>query len=233
MSLTFERAVRVAADGVRLEGDLSVPEDAYGVVLFALASGNGRFNARYRFLVRFFNKFRLATLLIDLVTAEEEKQELLSANLLADQAVLAERLSSVTDWLAAHPDVRHLTIGYFGASIGAAAAFSAAVLRADRVGAVVSCDGRPDLASEDLRQIRAPTLLIVGGRDLELAGLNEAALAQMECERDLVIMTGVAHVLEDTASLQQAGRLAREWFLRHLSRPEDKAHALEAKHDLA
>ncbi|MGZ5122606.1 MAG: dienelactone hydrolase family protein [Burkholderiales bacterium] len=233
MSVTFERAVRVPAGGVRLEGDLSVPENAYGAVLFAIAGGNGRYNARYRFLVRLFNKFRLATLLIDLVTTEEEKHDLLSANVRADAGTLAERLSSVTDWLAAHPDVRNLTIGYFGANTGAAAAFSAAVLRADLIGAIVSCDGRPDLATEDLRQVRAPTLLIVGARDLDLAGVNEAALAQMECERDLVIMSGVAHVLEETASLQHVGRLAREWFLRHLAPSPGEVRRVEANPHLA
>jgi dienelactone hydrolase len=231
MSATFERAVRIPTGGVRLEGDLSISEGAYGVALFAIATGNGRFNPRYRFLARMFNKYRLSTMLVDLVTADEEKQDLLSAKVRADVAVLAERLSTVTDWLAAHSDTRHLTIGYFGAGIGTAAALTAAVERADVVGAVVSCDGRPDLAAEDLTQVRAPTLFIVGGRDFGITGINEAALAQMDCERDLVIITGVAHVLEETRSLEEGGRLAREWFLRYLSPAGDEVRR-KARQDL-
>jgi putative phosphoribosyl transferase len=216
MSVTPERAVRVPLGEVTLEADLCVPEDVYGVVLFAQGSSSSRFDPRVRAVARTFNKFRLATLLVDLIT-EGEAKHALASKLRFDVGLLSERLTRATDWLSAQPEIRHLQIGYFGPNAGAAAAFVAMTQRPKIVGAIVACDGRVDLAGDALRRVTAPTLFIVGGKDTEITALNEAALAQMECERDLVIITGLAGLLAETGPWEEVARLAREWFLRHLA----------------
>jgi pimeloyl-ACP methyl ester carboxylesterase len=217
MSVDFERAVRVDAAGVALEGDLVVPERALALVLFAHGSGSSRFSPRNRYVARLLNKRRLATLLVDLLTPEEEERDALSGELRFDINLLADRLVGVTDWTARDSETRELSLGYFGASTGAAAALVAAALRADRVGAVVSRGGRPDLADVALRDVRAPTLLIVGGNDPQVLELNRLALKMMSCERQLVIVPGASHLFEEPGALDEVARLARDWFLRHLA----------------
>jgi dienelactone hydrolase len=163
------------------------------------------------------NEAKLATLLIDLLTLDEEAIDARTGHLRFDIDLLAERLVAVTDWLTQYPDTRSLPIGYFGASTGAAAALVAAAERPDVVGAVVSRGGRPDLAGPALVRVRAPTLLIVGGNDIQVIQLNRAALAQLRCEKQLVIVPGATHLFEEPGALDVVARLAREWFHRYLN----------------
>jgi len=211
-----ERLVRVAAGAVTLEGNLSLPKGAGGIVLFAHGSGSSRHSPRNRYVARLLNQAKLATLLVDLLTSDEEAIDMRTAHLRFDIGLLAQRLVAVTDWLTEHPDTRQLRVGYFGASTGAAAALVAAAERPDVVGAVVSRGGRPDLAGHALARVRAPTLLIVGGNDFPVIDLNRAALAQLRCEKQLVIVPGATHLFEEPGALDEVARLAREWFERHL-----------------
>jgi putative phosphoribosyl transferase len=208
--------VRVQAGSAILEGDLVIPEDAVGVVLFAHGSGSGRHSPRNRFVARELQGGGLATFLIDLLTPEEEAADIQTAHLRFDIPLLAERLVAATHWLAADPSTRGLKVGYFGASTGAGAALVAAAVEPDRVGAVVSRGGRPDLAGDALPQVRAPTLLIVGGRDLVVLDLNRAAMARMRAEVRLEIVPGATHLFEEPGALEAVARLARDWFLRYL-----------------
>jgi putative phosphoribosyl transferase len=210
--------VRVTTGSVTLEGNLTLPEEARGIVLFAHGSGSSRLSPRNRYVARILNEAKLATLLVDLLTSEEEAIDVRTAHLRFDIGLLAERLVGATDWLVQHPDTNQLRIGYFGASTGAAAALMAAVVRPDIVGAVVSRGGRPDLAGRALAQVRAPTLAIVGGHDVEVLELNRAALAQLRAEKELVIVPGATHLFEEPGALDQVACLARDWFERHLKR---------------
>ena len=218
-----EREVRVAAGPVMLEGKLNWPEEARGVVLFAHGSGSSRLSPRNRHVARLLNETKLATLLIDLLTADEEAVDQRTAHLRFDIGLLAERLVGATDWLTRQPDTRDLRIGYFGASTGAGAALVAAAERPHVVGAVVSRGGRPDLAGLTLARVRAPTLLIVGGHDFQVIELNRAALAQLRCEKRLAIVPGATHLFEEPGALDEVARLAREWFERHLTSAEARA----------
>jgi putative phosphoribosyl transferase len=209
--------VRVTAGSVTLQGNLTLPEEARGIVLFAHGSGSSRLSPRNRYVARLLNEAKLATLLVDLLTPEEEAVDVRTAHLRFDIGLLAERLVGATDWLVQHPDTSQLRIGYFGASTGAAAALMAAVVRPDVVGAVVSRGGRPDLAGRALAHVRAATLLIVGGHDVEVLELNRAALAQLRAEKELVIVPGATHLFEEPGTLDQVARLARDWFERHLT----------------
>ncbi len=212
-----ERTVRVTAGPVTLEGNLSLPEEARGVVLFAHGSGSSRLSPRNRHVARLLNEGKLATLLIDLLTRDEEAIDLRTGHLRFDIGLLAERLVGATDWLVRHPDTRQLRVGYFGASTGAAAALVAAAERPEVVAAIVSRGGRPDLAGPALARVEAPTLLIVGGNDIPVIELNRQALAQLRCEKRLVIVPGATHLFEEPGTLDEVARLAREWFERHLA----------------
>ena len=211
-----ERLVRIGAGGVTLEGNLSLPKGASGIVLFAHGSGSSRHSPRNRYVARLLNQANLATLLVDLLTSDEETIDLRTGHLRFDIELLAERLISVTDWLTQQRDTRRLRIGYFGASTGAGAALVAAAERPDVVGAVVSRGGRPDLAGAALARVRAPTLLIVGGNDFQVIELNRAAFALLRGEKQLVIVPGATHLFEEPGALDEVARLAREWFERHL-----------------
>jgi putative phosphoribosyl transferase len=211
-----ERLVRVAAGPVTIEGNLTLPEGAYGIVLFAHGSGSSRHSPRNRYVAWLLNQANLATLLVDLLTSDEETIDLRTGHLRFDIELLAERLISVTDWLMQQRDTRKLRIGYFGASTGAGAALVAAAERPDVVGAVVSRGGRPDLAGAALARVRAPTLLIVGGNDFQVIELNRAAFALLRSEKQLVIVPGATHLFEEPGALDEVARLAREWFERHL-----------------
>jgi len=211
-----EQLVRVPSGPATLEGNLTLPEEVRAVVLFAHGSGSSRHSPRNRHVARLLNETKLATLLIDLLTVDEELIDMRTAQLRFDIELLAERLVDATNWLAQFPDTGHLRIGYFGASTGAAAALVAAAVRPDGVGAVVSRGGRPDLAGAALPHVRAPTLLIVGGNDGQVIELNRTALAQLRCEKRLVIVPGATHLFEEPGALEEVARLARDWFERHL-----------------
>ena len=216
-----ERMVEISAGPVSLEGNLSVPQAARGVVLFAHGSGSSRHSPRNRYVARTLHEAGLATLLIDLLTAGEETVDLNTAHLRFDIDLLAERLVDATDWLAQEPETAHLPIGYFGASTGAAAALVAAAQRPD-IGAVVSRGGRPDLANSALAQVRAPTLLIVGGDDSHVIGLNQEALHRLGArEKQLAIIPGASHLFEEPGALEEVARLASDWFTRHLQQLEE------------
>jgi putative phosphoribosyl transferase len=208
--LVEERTVHVPADRVTLDGTLRLPEGARGIVLFAHGSGSSRRSPRNYHVARMLNGAHLATLLIDLPTADEEAIDLHTGHLRFNIGLLAERLVGATDWLTQRPDTRHLSIGYFGASTGAAAALVAAARRPDLIGAIVSRGGRPDLAGPALLRVRAPTLLIVGGNDVEVIELNRIALQELRCEKQLVIIPGATHLFEEPGALDEVARLARE-----------------------
>jgi putative phosphoribosyl transferase len=215
-----ERLVRVAAARVLLEGNLTLPEGARGIVLFAHGSGSSRFSPRNCYVAQQLNREKLATLLVDLLSPEEEAVDLRTARLRFNIGLLAERLVGVTDWLVRQPDTRPLRIGYFGASTGAAAALVAAAERPQIVRAIVSRGGRPDLAGPAFARVEAPTLLIVGGDDMPVIELNRAALAQLRCEKRLVIVPGATHLFEEPGALDEVARLAREWFQQYLAQGE-------------
>ena len=211
-----ERPVRVSADRVGLEGNLAVPGSARGVVLFAHGSGSGRHSPRNHYVARALREAGLATLLVDLLTEEEEEVDLRTRHFRFDIGLLAERLVGATKWLAQNSDTRNLRIGYFGASTGAAAALVAAAEHPKPVGAIVSRGGRPDLAGPALPRVAAPTLLIVGGNDFPVIGMNRDALEQMRTEKRLEIVPGATHLFEEPGALEQVARLAADWFVGHL-----------------
>jgi dienelactone hydrolase len=214
-----DQAVEIPVAQVRLEGDLSVPEKAEGLVLFAHGSGSSRFSPRNRFVARFLNEAGLATLLVDLLTVQEEALDEVTRQLRFDIDLLVQRLVGITDWLAENPATRTLKLGYFGASTGAAAAMIGAAERPDQVKAIVGRGGRPDLAGSALRRIKAPTLLIVGGHDQSIMALNEQAFEELRAEKKLGIISGATHLFEEPGALEQVARLARQWFERYLSTP--------------
>ncbi len=210
---TQETLVHVAADGVELEGALAIPEAALGAVLFAHGSGSSRHSPRNNYVAEALQKAGLATLLIDLLSQSED----LVYAARFDIPLLTRRLLAATRWLREHPGSTQLAIGYFGASTGAAAALQAATAQDNRIAAVVSRGGRPDLAGPDtLREVREPTLMIVGGRDEEVISLNRRAYALMDCERALEIVPGATHLFEEPGTLAQVAALAAQWFGRYL-----------------
>jgi dienelactone hydrolase len=209
-------SVSVPVGDVLLEGDLSVPPGARGAVLFAHGSGSSRHSPRNRYVAGVLQGAGLATLLLDLLTPEEEAVDLRTGQLRFDVGLLAGRLVGATDWLTRNARTRDLALGYFGASTGAGAALVAAAERPEAVGAVVSRGGRPDLAGPALARIRAPTLLIVGGRDRPVIELNRAAFEQLRGEKRLVIVPGATHLFEEPGALEEVAALAREWFVRYL-----------------
>ena len=218
MSYTPLRAVSFEAGAAKLEGLLRIPASARAVVLFAHGSGSSRLSPRNTFVAERLSASGLATLLFDLLTAREEEIDELTAELRFDIPLLTERLIAATEWVLRHPDLRDLSIGYFGASTGAAAALAAAA-RAPTVGAVVSRGGRPDLAGAALIVVRAPTLLIVGGNDPQVLALNRAALAQLGGETRLEIVPGATHLFIERGALERVATLAAGWFERHLRAP--------------
>src|SRR5262245_19398845 len=205
-----ERIVEVLAGTARLEGTLSVPEGARGVVLFAHGSGSSRMSPRNRRVALVLNESGLATLLLDLLTPHEEVIDRRTAHLRFDIGLLASRLVAAIDWLAEDPATASLRVGTFGASTGAAAALVAAAERPEAVGAVVSRGGRPDLAGVALDRVRAPTLLIVGGSDEPVIPPNEEALARLQCAKRLLIFPGASHLFEEPGALDAVAGLARE-----------------------
>lgn len=216
----MKRSIQVPiGSGQHLQGDLEIPADALGVVAFAHGSGSSRRSPRNQLVAEELRQGRLATLLIDLLTEEEERVDLVTRELRFDIGLLADRMMSVVDWLASDEETSPLPIGLFGGSTGAAAALMVAARRPARVGAVVSRGGRPDLAEPVLRDIESPTLLIVGALDAQVIELNEQALAALESEKEIVIVPGATHLFEEPGKLEEVARLARAWFVQHLSAP--------------
>ena len=209
-----ETPVHIPVDGVTLEGALAVPANATGLVLFVHGSGSSRFSPRNNFVARELRNAGLGTLLIDLLTRIEDQDY----ERRFDIPLLTQRVLRVTAWLRAQPETKHLALGYFGASTGAAAALQAAADPANKVSTVVSRGGRPDLAgAKALGQVRCPVLLIVGGHDDVVIELNQQAHARLVCPKELVIVPGATHLFEEPGTLEQVATLAADWFCRHLS----------------
>jgi len=208
-----ERPVEIElAPGLRLTGDLRLPEPAAGLVIFAHGSGSSRLSPRNRQVAESLNEAGLATLLFDLLTTGEE----LDRAKVFDIELLTERLLAVTRWADGEEGLSGLPIGYFGASTGAAAALRAAARLGGEIQAVVSRGGRPDLAAESLEEVVAPTLLIVGGADRQVLELNEQAARLLRCEHEVAIVPGATHLFEEPGALERVAELAADWFSRHL-----------------
>lgn len=210
-------AVRVPIGlAASLDGDLSMPPEPTGLVVFAHGSGSSRHSPRNRYVAEVLNDHSLGTLLVDLLTSAEEREDEYNARLRFDIALLTDRVVAIVDWLAGQKQAGGHTLGVFGASTGAAAALLAAVHRPKLVKAVVSRGGRPDLAGADAALVQAPTLLIVGGRDLEVLQMNREAKALMRWENKLEIVPGATHLFEEPGTLGTAAKLAADWFATHL-----------------
>jgi pimeloyl-ACP methyl ester carboxylesterase len=215
MSAT-EVEIGISVDGVKLAGDLVVPAEATGIVLFAHGTGSSRHSPRNRLVAQTLNEAAIGTLLMDLLTRDEELFDRATGELRFDISLLARRLVAAVDWLRTGPAV-HLPIGLFGASTGAAAALVATAERPDEIAAVVSRGGRPDLAGPALAEVRAPTLLIVGSLDSVVLELNQRALELLPAEKQLVVVPGATHLFEEPGTLEEVARLAAEWFTRSLA----------------
>jgi len=213
------QTLRIPATGVVLEADVTVPEPAQALVLFAHGSGSSRHSPRNRYVAGELQDAGLATVLADLLTPDEEQLDARTGALRFDIGLLAGRVAALTEWLVEHPGTAGLDVGLFGASTGAAAALATAATRPALVKAVVSRGGRPDLAGELLRKVRQPTLLIVGERDAAVIGLNRQAREELDGETDLEIVTGASHLFEEHGALEQVALLARDWFVGHLRSP--------------
>jgi len=211
-----ERFARIPFDGITLEADLALPANATGVVLFAHGSGSSRFSRRNQAVARKLQDAGFATLLLDLLTAEEENAEARTGHFRFDIELLSLRLAAATDWVVAQGDLDGLPVGYFGASTGAAAAIVAAAMLPQVVSAVVSRGGRPDLAGSALEDLRAPTLLIVGGFDSVVIDLNHEALRRLRCTARLEIVPRAGHLFEESGALEKVSDLARQWFGEYL-----------------
>ncbi len=211
-----DRDIRVDAGPVSLEGHLTIPWGARGLVLFAHGSGSSRSSPRNQRVASALQRVGLGTMLMDLLTPEEEEEDAITARLRFDIPFLAVRLVGATDWLGRRAGTRDLEIGYFGSSTGAGAALLAAVERPRSVGAIVSRGGRPDLGGEALPQVRAPTLLVVGGLDEWVIELNLRAFERLTCEKQLEIVPGASHLFEEPGTLDAVARLAADWFKLHL-----------------
>jgi dienelactone hydrolase len=217
---TLQESLEIPVAGVALEADVTVPEQARGVVLFAHGSGSSRHSPRNRYVAAELGRAGLATVLADLLTPDEEQRDARTAELRFDIDRLAVRTSALADWVSEQEPTAGLAIGLFGASTGAAAALVAAAARPNTVGAVVSRGGRPDLAGEWLRLVRQPTLLIVGERDIQVVQLNHRARQMLSGTTRLVIVPGASHLFEEPGALEQVARLAATWFVEHLAGPD-------------
>ncbi len=208
-------AIRFPAGEVTLEGSLAIPDGARGVAVFAHGTGSSRHSPRNRYVAATLDEAGVATLLIDLLTEDEETEDRFTGHLRFNIPLLAGRVVGATSWASKDERTRDLRIGYFGASTGAAAALVAAAGR-DDIGAIVSRGGRPDLAGDVLPEVKAPTLLIVGGSDTAVIELNEAAQRLLRCENEMKIIPGAGHLFEEPGTLEQVAESAAEWFARHL-----------------
>jgi dienelactone hydrolase len=209
-----EREISISVEDGEIAGTLVVPPNASSVVVFAHGSGSSRLSPRNQFVAEALQQVGIATLLMDLLTVAEDSVDEFTTEHRFNIGLLARRVMLATDWVLDQPDWAKFNVGYFGASTGAAAALVAAAERPN-VQAVVSRGGRPDLAGDALRAVKAPTLLIVGGDDREVIELNREALAQLQCEKRLDIIPGATHLFEESGTLEQVARLARNWFVEH------------------
>ncbi|MBI4533273.1 MAG: dienelactone hydrolase family protein [Candidatus Melainabacteria bacterium] len=209
----------IPAGHIHLEGNLTIPPQACGLVVFAHGSGSSRMSPRNLYVANALHKAGLATLLFDLLTTAEEAEDLSTGHLRFNIKLLAERLVYATDWLTREHHTRELRIGYFGASTGGAAALVAAAERPDKVCAVVSRGGRPDLADPALQRVHAPTLLIVGGNDTPVIAMNQQAFNNLHCVKKLEIVPNASHLFEEPGTLEQVSRLACDWFVLYLELP--------------
>lgn len=212
-----ERSVVVETARVALEGDLAIPDGATGLVVFAHGSGSSRHSSRNRYVAQELRSGNLGTLLIDLLTPDEEAVDAHTRQLRFDIVMLADRLLGTIQWLQNREDTRHLRVGLFGASTGGGAALIAAACNPELVRAVVSRGGRPDLAGAELARVLAPTLLIVGGRDDAVIDLNKQAMRHMTAPVKLAVVPGATHLFEESGTLEQVASLARDWFVHHLN----------------
>lgn len=208
--------VQIRADSVLLGGELTVPKDATGIVLFAHGSGSSRYSPRNQYVARVIRDSGVGTLLFDLLTREEETIDNYTREFRFDINLLARRLVAATKWLSEQTETTHLCPGYFGSSTGGGAALVAAAEPGSRVGAVVSRGGRPDLAGKALRHVKAPTLLIVGALDGPVIRMNEDAYAELRCVKELKIIPGATHLFEEPGKLEEVASLAANWFLKYL-----------------
>lgn len=220
-----ETAVTIDAAGARIAADLVRPAGAEGLVIFAHGSGSSRKSRRNRFVASVLNNGGFATLLLDLLTADEERVDERTGHLRFDIGLLTSRLVAATDWAAREPSLQDLPVGLFGASTGAAAALLAAARRPNRIAAVVSRGGRPDLAMDALRIVRAPVLLIVGGRDTQVIELNREAFEVIQARKELTIVPGATHLFEEPGALERVAALALDWFREHLAPAPSPANA--------
>ncbi len=208
--------VLIPSGHVSLEGDLCLPGTFSGIVLFAHGSGSSRHSPRNQLVASVIHEAGIGTLLFDLLTPKEESEDIFSRRLRFDISLLTQRLMDATEWLINSTSYHSLQVGYFGSSTGAAAALSAAAHFGNLIHAVVSRGGRPDLAEPDLRQVTAPTLLIVGGLDDVVIEINNRALLQLQCEKELTIIPGATHLFEEQGTLELVARNAANWFKKHL-----------------
>jgi putative phosphoribosyl transferase len=213
-----EHLVHIPLGPFMLEGTLTLPEAVEGLVVFAHGSGSSRFSPRNRYVAGMLQSEGLGTLLMDLLSAEEETVDTRTGHLRFDIDLLSDRLIKATDWLSSRPDTEELRIGFYGASTGAAAALVAAAKRPERIHAVVSRGGRPDLAGDHLPKVKAPTLLIVGGRDTLVVDLNREALDRLSGKKRMEIIPWATHLFEEPGALEDVSRLSQNWFLHHLTR---------------
>lgn len=211
-----ESLVKIPIGEIVLEGNLLIPENARGIVLFAHGSGSGRFSPRNQYVAATLQKAGIATLLIDLLTEEEEALDMETGHLRFDIEFLAERLTGAAEWLRKNARTKKLAIGYFGASTGAGAALIAAARHPNDVYAIVSRGGRPDLAAKFLPKVKAPTLLIVGGNDEPVIQMNKEAMRHLRSLKKLEIIPNATHLFEEPGTLEEVARLATEWFVKHL-----------------
>ncbi|HML02272.1 MAG TPA: alpha/beta family hydrolase [Candidatus Bathyarchaeia archaeon] len=212
-----ENLVRIPVGKAILEGNLAMPTSAKGLVLFAHGSGSGRFSPRNQYVAKMLNKAGIATLLIDLLTKEEEAVDMQTNEFRFDIDLLSERLIAATEWIKTNSSTRNLPLGYFGASTGAAAAVRAAAEFPKDVKAVVSRGGRPDLSMEYLSKVKASTLLLVGGRDVAVLELNKQAMKNLLSEKKLEIVPGASHLFEEPGKLEEVAKLSIDWFRAKLS----------------
>jgi putative phosphoribosyl transferase len=205
-------SIELLSEKIKLNGFLTIPKEATKIVVFAHGSGSGRHSPRNQFVANYLAKQQLATLLLDLLTMEEEAVDAETREYRFNIILLARRLISTSQWLSKNEKTRHLSIGYFGSSTGAAAALIAAAEEGNKIIAVVSRGGRPDLAAPVLFRVQAPTLLIVGGNDYGVIELNQQALSLLPGEKSLEIIPDATHLFEEPGTLEQVAKLAAMWF---------------------
>jgi putative phosphoribosyl transferase len=213
--------VQIPVGSIVLEGNLTIPVNSQAVILFAHGSGSSRYSARNQYVAQVLARSGLSTLLIDLLTPNEDAIDRQTGHLRFDIGVLSLRLTAAIDWLAANPSTGNLRLGLFGASTGAGAALVAAAARPDRIGAIVSRGGRPDLAGQALQTVRAPTLLIVGGQDEAVIRLNRDAYNALRTLKAMEIVPGAGHLFEEPGTLERVAEVARGWFIQYLNRVQE------------